>query len=40
MLHSGPASLQTFMVYVAKYGDVCAETRPECTLYGYFRKGL
>ena len=40
MLHSGPASVQTFIVYVAKYGDVCTETRPECTLFGYLRKGL
>ena len=40
MLHSGLASVQTFIVYVAKYGDVCSETRPECTLFGFLRKGL
>ena len=37
MLHSGLASVQTF-VYVAKNGDACTDTRPECTLFGYLRK--
>ena len=40
MFHSGPASVQTFIVYVTKYGDVCTEIRPECTLFGNLKKGL
>ena len=40
MLHSGPPSVQTSIVYVAKYGDVYTETKPECTLSGYLRKDL
>ena len=40
MLYSCIASVQTFIEYVAKYGDVCTKTRPEYTLFGYLRKGL
>ena len=28
MVHSDPTSVKTFIVYVAKYGDVCTETKP------------
>ena len=39
MLHSGLASVQTFIVHVAKYGDICTETRSECSLFGYLQNG-
>ena len=38
MMHSGLASAQTFVVYVAKYGVVCTEFRLKCTSFGYLRK--
>ena len=36
ILHSALASVQTFIVLVAKYGDQCLLklARPECTLFG------
>lgn len=40
ILHCGLASVQKLIVYVVKYDDGCTKTRPECTFFGYLRKGL